>query len=231
MKKIDINTLSYSDILAGSKKYVKYEKRDAVYKVATFLVGHFWYKPPEIADAVGTLLLIWNQAHYRYCNFDLDFQALEGFLVKNETSLIGLRQRSISTYDLKRDGAAIKNLFNDMLIVLRCAKRKSPVAVSKALHLLAPDFFPIWDNDIAMVHSCYWYYSDDAARKYLEFMEKMKVLSERIISTYRQKNGTDRETARAAICKGASSNVPFMKSLLKVIDEYNYSYTKYSKRP
>jgi hypothetical protein len=45
-----------------------------------------------------------------------------------------------------------KSLFNDFLEALKTPprndkkERKSPVAVAKALHLLAPHFFPLWDN-------------------------------------------------------------------------------------
>jgi hypothetical protein len=227
MKKIDINSLDYTNILEGSLKYVKYEKRDSIYKVAAFLVEHFWYRPSDIADGIGVLLLVWNQAYYRYCNFALDFEGLEQFLEKNEKALMELRHRDISSYNLSNDKDLVKNLFNDLLSVLKCGNKRSPVAVSKALHLLAPDFFPLWDDDISKVHSCYWYDSDRASEKYLKFMEKMKALSDRVVATYMKRNNVDKEIAKAAIQKEASPNMPFMKSLLKIIDEHNYAYTKY----
>jgi hypothetical protein len=33
--------------------------------------------------------------------------------------------------------------------------------------------------------------------------------------------------SKKAICQDASPNLPFAKSLLKIIDEYNYAFTKY----
>jgi len=58
-------------------------------------------------------------------------------------------------------------------------------------------------------------------------MTEMKTLSERIVTTYMDKNSVDRETSKEAIRKEASSNLPFTKSLLKIIDEYNYAkYTQ-----
>ncbi len=35
-------------------------------KTATFLVNEFCAHPADIADSLGVLLLIWNQAFYRY---------------------------------------------------------------------------------------------------------------------------------------------------------------------
>ena len=43
-----------------------------MYRVATFLVSHFWGKSSDMADGLGVLLLTWNQAFYRYGIFDFD---------------------------------------------------------------------------------------------------------------------------------------------------------------
>lgn len=56
MKKIDVGSIDFQDLLQGSTDYVQNEKRDSIYKVATFLVKHFWYKPTDIADGIGVLL-------------------------------------------------------------------------------------------------------------------------------------------------------------------------------
>lgn len=55
---------------------------------------------------------------------------------------------------------------------------KSPVAVAKALHLLAPHFFPLWDGRIAKSYKCY-YNVDNAAEKYIWFMKLMKKFVEK----------------------------------------------------
>ena len=50
--------------------------------------------------------------------------------------------------------------------------RKSPVAVAKALHLLAPNFFPLWDNKIAGAYGCY--FNNNSAEKYVSFCKTME---------------------------------------------------------
>jgi len=103
----------------------------------------------------------------------------------------------------------IINIFNIFLDVLQIDSgkmkgRKSHVAVAKTLHLLAPNFFPIWGEMIAKKYECY--YNKNPAEKYILFCKKMKEMVKDV--------------------KDYISNNE--KSILKLIDEYNYS--KYTKR-
>jgi len=79
------------DFRRGYQAFQKRERRDAMYKTATFLVNHFWGKPADMADGLGVLLLTWNQAFYRYGPFD--FQRLEDCIAKNEPTLDLFRRR------------------------------------------------------------------------------------------------------------------------------------------
>ena len=98
MKKIDLKSVNYKKVLQGSQKYIKEEKRDSMYRVATFLVDHFWYRSFGMSAGIGMLLLVWNQAYYRYCNFALDFEGLAKFLGDNEKTIKELRHRDISDF-------------------------------------------------------------------------------------------------------------------------------------
>jgi hypothetical protein len=187
----------------GYLAFQKREKRDSMYSTATFLVAHFWSKPAEMADSLGVLLLTWNQAFYRYGIFDFD--KLEECISKNLPLLDKYRNSSILNYTLA-DDEAIEHLFEQFLNALRIREgkkkgTKSPVAVAKALHLLAPDFFPLWDNKIARAYGCG--YSSNPAEKYLLFVRKSKDMVERLQST------TDAKAMG--------------KTLLKLVDEYNYA--------
>ncbi len=186
----------------GIQEFEKHEKRDAMYKVATFLISHYWGKPADMADALGVLLLTWNQAFYRYGVFDFD--RLENCITKNLQKLESFRKREIINLS-NPDEDEIKDLFDDLLHALQIDSgkmrgRKSPVAVAKALHLLAPNFFPLWDDKIAKAYKCY--YNNNPAEKYISFS---KIIKERFKDYIRDSK----------------------KSILKLIDEYNYSkYTK-----
>lgn len=194
------------EIERGSNVFREHEKRDAMYKVATFLVEHFWGKPLEMADALGVLLLTWNNAFYRYGEFD--FHKLEQTLSRRMSILKAFRDRTILSF-CEADIETIQDLFNDFLTTLKISdgkskERKSPVAVAKALHLIAPAFFPLWDKKIALEYGCD--YSEDPSGTYLKFILISKVMAERL----KDKVGTSPG-----------------KSLLKIIDEYNYArFTK-----
>jgi hypothetical protein len=184
----------------------QHERRDAMYKTATFLVGHFWGRPAEMADSLGVLLLTWNQAFYRYGPFD--FGKLEACIAENMPALEAYRARSILDY-AANDDAQIKALFDAFLTVLAIADgtgkgKRSPVAVAKTLHLLGPAFFPLWDREIALAYGCD--YSREPREQYLAFV-KMALNMARALHAVTAPEG---------------------KTLLKLIDEYNYA--KYTKR-
>jgi hypothetical protein len=188
----------------GVRAFREREPRDAMYRVATFLVGHFWRQPRELADGAGVLLLTWNQALYRYG--PPDFKRFEGFLERHADTLDGLRGRDISTLT-DSDNAQVLALFDAALQALAIAEGKSegtrsPVAVAKALHLMAPSFFPLWDKAIAGAYGCG--YATDPGRAYLRFMGTSKAMVE-----------TLRDTMEPLL-QG--------KTRLKVVDEYNYAH-------
>lgn len=194
------------DFRAGYESFRTNEARDAMYKVATFLISHFWGKYLEMADGLGVLLLTWNQAFYRYWRFD--FVELQKCLEGNWEKIEAFRKREIYTFT-ESDADDVKQLFTQFLDALGITQgkgkgRKSPVAVAKALHLLAPGFFPLWDNKIALAYRCN--YSKKRADKYLLFCEKMKTVAEAV---------------------GSYGDIPKDVTILKLIDEYNYAkYTK-----
>ena len=107
-----------------------------------------------MAIGVGALLLTWNRAFYRFGSFDFD--KLENCIATNFEKLNSFRNRYITSLS-KSDDKDISYLFKEFLEALQIdsgkySGRKSPVGVSKALHLLAPNFFPIWDNRIARAY-------------------------------------------------------------------------------
>ena len=281
------------EIAKGIREFVDHEKRDAMYKVATFLVDHHWGKPRQMTNGLGVLLLTWNQAFYRYGAFDLD--KLEKFISKNLGVLRTYRGRDVFSFN-KSDENMITKLFGELYVALqidvirfseegktndrrkttrkqledflgkvkikyngtgelidlfnslkRSRKlkgsiefinkkasdpkkhriqlrisalavneqnilesmkliKRSPVAVVKGLHLLAPEFFPLWDEQIAKGYNCS--YAEQPAEKFLLFFEKIKAIAEHV---------------RNYSCVAGIPD----KTITKPIDEYNYSkYTK-----
>ncbi|MCK4735190.1 MAG: hypothetical protein KAT65_22245 [Methanophagales archaeon] len=280
-----MNIPNREEFFKGCEEFEKYEKRDAMYKVATFLVSHFWRKPADMANGLGVLLLTWNQAFYRYGIFDFD--KLEECIIDNLQKIESFRNRDILSLS-NTDEKDIKDLFAKFLEALQIDRirfsdknkkrdtqkdlesflrkigieyedsdnletlynsiknnqkikngvvfiskeesnskkdyieikisqlesregrtleslgliRRSPVSVTKTLHLLAPSFFPLWDDKIARAYECY--YNENPAEKYVSFCKITKIIADKV------KNYIDKSDRT-----------------LKLIDEYNYSkYTQ-----
>ena len=268
----------------GVEEYKKHEKRDAMYKVATFLVSHFWGKPSDMADGLGVLLLTWNQSFYRYGIFDFD--KLEQFITDNLQKLERFKNKDIARLS-SSDEEDIKDLFTKSLEALQIDVirfsdkntgkysehnlkifleelniefvatnlttlyksmkksrinnavdfivdskkdsieisiseldfddqeklyslnekmkiiKRSPVSVSKALHLLSPEFFPLWDDKISRAYGCY--YNENPAQKYILFCKNTRTIADKV-KEYKIRSD---------------------RTIIKLIDEYNYSkYTK-----
>ena len=177
------------------------EPRDLFYRAATELVDLALRRATSLtlAEALAVLLQTWNRAYYRYRKFDsAHFASIEGLLSKHQAALARYRNQAIDDLD-QQDGTTVTNLFQAFEDVL------GPVGAAKALHLLAPRLFPLWDRAIAEAYDlklgargsngeCYWRF---------------------VLISQRQ-------------CLELKREAPDCQNPLKAIDEYNYC--KHTKR-
>src|SRR5438874_112545 len=89
------DSISPEKLNEGCLAFRQRERRDAMYKTATFLVTHFWGKSTEVAEGLGVLLCIWNHAFYRLGPFDYDL--LEQFIARHQAVLDAFRHCNILT--------------------------------------------------------------------------------------------------------------------------------------
>lgn len=151
-----------------------------------------------LAESLSVLLLTWNNAYYRFRGFDEDHLVeIERLVDENLSAILGYRAREITA--LKEwEGPQIKKLFGDF------EKELGPVGAAKALHMLAPLFFPLWDRGIAKAYGLELGKTGTNSRKYLAFMRVLKEMYSKL---------------KGKILDGSN--------ILKLIDEYNYCrYTK-----
>jgi hypothetical protein len=95
----------------------------------------------------------------------LIFQRLKNVLKPMPSSLERFRSRNILDF-IPADEPEIGHLFHALLSALSIAEgsrrgARSPVAVAKALHLLAPGFFPLWDEKIAQAYSFDYFHDQE----------------------------------------------------------------------
>ncbi len=212
----------------GCEAYWKREPRDAMYRIAARVVKDSWGNAGDTADGLGVILLTWNQAAYRYGIFD--FVALEDFLKSHRGTLEHYRGRSIKSFNSNHDAEKIKALFAEALAALKSTRdgRKSPVAVAKTLHIIAPRFFPLWDGAIARGRSCRWYRSSAAASKYIAFMNDSQTIATSLEARYKQKQGKAGLPEARNLAAALSKQCGRSKTILKFLDEYFFA--KYTGR-
>jgi hypothetical protein len=170
------------------------------YRAATALVDRALRrpKPLTVAEALAVLLQTWNRAYYRYKKFDAKhYSDIEALLKTHRRSLIPLRKRHLETVTAQEQPMMVETFqhFEEVL---------GPVGAAKALHLLAPHFFPLWDRKITEAYGGALGKAGTNGERYWQFM----------LCTQEQ----CRKLRGAGWQNG---------KLLKTLDEHNYcKYTK-----
>ena len=138
--------MTAASIRRARRRYLTGSAGDLFYRAALFLIAAS-RRPAhklDLTESLAVLLQTWNVQFYRFRGGfkETDFQAIRTLLKKHGHDLERLRSREL---DSLRDNekAALGKLFHDFEIVL------GPVGAAKALHLLSPNFFPLWDQAIA----------------------------------------------------------------------------------
>jgi hypothetical protein len=186
---------SREEFLAG---VAAYDGNNCVYFEGLLGLQEGWGAPAKMADAIWPLLRNWHADFYRYGNGDP--QAIAFAIEQNIGSLNALRNRTIDTLSAA-DGPPIRTLFWAFARGTGRTNSKgfqaSSVGAAKALHLLSPGLLPLWDNAISDRYHC-----DQEAFGYVRFCRIMKEFAA-AVQPYLPK--------------------PDDRSILKRIDEYNYS--------
>lgn len=178
-------------------RYVGGEPRDLFYRAALVLIAASANPPSELdlAESLAVLLLTWNTQFYRFRGgfTQARLLAIRELLDHCTVDLNDLRTRRLDTLT-EADKTAISRTFHAFEIDL------GPVGAAKALHLLAPEFFPIWDDAIAK--KAYRIYFKRAGGNSDHYLRLMRVT--------------------AAEIEGLGGWDAFDGNPIKAIDEYNY---------
>lgn len=192
--------ITLGDVKRARDVFEANEPRDLFYRAARELVDLALRRATSlsVAEALAVLLQTWNKAYYQYRKFDAaHFASIERLLSEHQATLARYRNQAIDDLD-NREMATIMNLFHAFEDVL------GPVGAAKALHLLAPRLFPLWDRAIAEAYDLALGKAGTNGKRYWRFV----LISQR---QARELKGED----------------PDCQNPLKSIDEYNYcKYTK-----
>jgi hypothetical protein len=143
-----------------------YEPRDLFYRAATEFVALALDGKTSlsITESVAVLLQTWNAQYYRFHPFNAThFNALEAVIDSHQEQWRSCRLRAIISMTTN-EFDAIAEIFTAFELVL------GPVGAAKTLHLLAPEFFPLWDRKIAEGYGISLGTAGENAVEYVRFM-------------------------------------------------------------
>jgi hypothetical protein len=189
--------ISPEQINCANKVFLEKEPRDLFYRVATHLVEEAFSNQNRLslAEALSVLLQTWNQSFYRFHPFsNRNLADIELLLVEHKNEIEQYRIRNISSLKDSEEGEIV-SIFQSFEAVL------GPVGAAKTLHLLAPEFFPIWDRTIAVAYNHPLSEAGTNGKKYFEFAKDVK---DQIPSI--------------------AESLPNGVTAIKAIDEYNYCH-------
>jgi len=185
------------DLFRAHAEFEEHEPRDLFYKAAAELIrlSLAGATTLSVAEALAVLLKTWNGQRYRFHGaFDREhFAQLEKLLADTSGRTGVYRERELPSVT-EGEHDEIMELFKAFEAVL------GPVGAAKALHLLAPRFFPLWDWAIATGYRCRLVGSIGNAGRYWDFLQMTKAQWSRIAPSYQGDN------------------------ILKLLDEYNYCH-------
>jgi hypothetical protein len=159
-------TPEFDELESARAAYQADERRTLFYRTAIELVDLAFCGDLtlSLAEVLTVLLQHWNQPYERRSRFDAAHCAdIERLLVEHGALLHVLRGRTIETFS-ESDRPAVERLFHDFELVL------GPVGAARALHLLAPRFFPLWDRDVASAYLVSLLEPGENGERYCQFM-------------------------------------------------------------
>ena len=192
--------ITLAEVTKAHEAFEANEPRDLFYRVATELIALALRNATSltVAEALAVLLQTWNKAYYQYHRFDnAHFASLQRLLSKHQATLARYRDQLIDDLD-PHEETAIAGLFHAFEELL------GPVGAAKALHLMAPKLFPLWDRAIAKAYDLQLRSRGSNAQAYWRFLLFSK-----------------------GQCRDLKREDQGCANPLKAVDEYNYcKYTK-----
>ena len=192
--------ITLAEVQEARRLFEENEPRDLFYRAATELVDLALKRSTSltVSEALAVLLQTWNREYYRFRKFDAQhFSEVANLLAKHQEALLRFRPARIETLS-QHEETNVPDLFQAFETVL------GPVGAAKALHLLAPRVFPLWDRAIAKAYKLALAVAGSNGDRYSRFM---RIAREQ--------------------CLELAGHGKLEVNPLKAVDEYNYcKYTK-----
>ena len=157
---------SDGEVVKARAIYREAEPRDIAYRVSRYIVDHHDSAGFSRGEGIAILLMSWNAGFYRFrpALRQTLIADLNELIARHEPEFSDLAARSAATYDAG-DRPEVERLYQDFV------PRLWPVGTAKALHVLVPRFFPLWDTAIANAFGLRLSPPNRSIASYLRLME------------------------------------------------------------
>lgn len=176
----------------------------------------------DVNDVRNILVDFLNKWGCRLRNYDnVTASNLKDCIAGIHPELLTIQNFSILEFDFEdtSNKKKIGNIFNRFWHYgSQIAKNFGPTATSKTLHIINPQLFTMWDDDI---RTHYWAHNRDiidSGRGYFFFLIEIKQIAERLVNECRGRFDTN----NPALWLSEQLNINPPLSLVKFIDEFNW---------
>jgi len=172
----------------------------------------------HVKQIIKMFLIQWGRMGRTVDREDLNWEQLTKQLRNSKEIFQKLQGKTLLDINLDEEETAtlIKEAYKSARV-----RRIGPTAISKILHLLNPELFVMWDEDIRREYGV-----RGSATGYLKFLKKMKrELKEALKEEAKRTGESEREIAKRICRELPSKNLGRgydRKTLAKLIDEYNW---------
>ena len=180
------------------------------------------------ADEVRSLL-VWflNKWGCRLRNDNITASNLKNCIVDAHPELLAVQNHSILNFDfeLPMNMERIENIFKRFWDYRsQITNNFGPTATSKTLHIINPDLFTMWDDEIKAHHG----FPIGSGNEYVQFLIQAKGIAEGLVNECIERYGIE----DPALWLSQNLNLNPSLSLVKFIDEFNWlAYTGNLLRP
>jgi hypothetical protein len=217
-------------LLRGCEKFHEMEPRDIIYLVARKIILENPNSEYHILAGIEVLLLVWNAVYLQRqpdkVKRSLENDILEAYRnTKNDFEF--LKGKKLESIDLKDPD--IVNKIKGIFKAFATHKSIESTGASKAIHLVNPELFMMWDSEIKKnyhrLHPSYQIRSEFTNECYVEFMRTMQevargILEKKMIDEIRQ-TYHERIYSKEPQLMNVFSQAT-VESLPKMLDECNY---------
>jgi len=219
--------MKYKDLIDNvSKLEEEYELTECIYFGAIEKLGEVQEDISKIDDVkhirriIRLFLINWGMMNRVVGRKDLEWKKLGETLRSLEKEFRELRDRKFLTTNFNENtiSNAIRTIYGKLDPFPYLG---SPTTLSKILHLLNPEIFVMWDNEIVKEYKKRNFRVSTTAEGYLEFLKDAQKEIKEALNDYQKESGKQLDEIEKEL-RARRDN----RTLARIVDEYNWMITR-----